>query len=45
MKLFDGDRAPNPQRIRVPLAEKGIYVPLVTTGMDTPAPSLPSASA
>lgn len=29
MKLYDGGRAPNPRRVRVFLAEKGISVPLV----------------
>lgn len=29
MKLYDGNRAPNPRRVRVFLAEKGIEVPLV----------------
>lgn len=33
MKLFDGDRAPNPRRVRVFLAEKGISVPLVPIDM------------
>jgi glutathione S-transferase len=28
MKLFDGGRAPNPRRVRIFLAEKGITVPL-----------------
>jgi glutathione S-transferase len=28
MKLYDGGRAPNPRRVRVYLAEKGIAVPL-----------------
>src|SRR5215472_3391167 len=28
MKLYDGGRAPNPRRVRVFLAEKGIEVPL-----------------
>ena len=27
MKLFDGGRAPNPRRVRIFLAEKGIEVP------------------
>ena len=27
MKLYDGGRAPNPRRVRVFLAEKGIEVP------------------
>lgn len=33
MKLFDGGRAPNPRRVRVFLAEKGIEVPLVRIDM------------
>ena len=33
MKLFDGGRAPNPRRVRVFLAEKGIEVPLVLVDM------------
>lgn len=33
MKLFDGGRAPNPRRVRVFLAEKGIAVPLVPVDM------------
>ncbi|TIT92271.1 MAG: glutathione S-transferase, partial [Mesorhizobium sp.] len=32
-KLFDGGRAPNPRRVRVFLAEKGIEVPLVPIDM------------
>src|SRR6185503_19924205 len=28
MKLYDGGRAPNPRRVRVFLAEKGITIPL-----------------
>ncbi len=34
MKLFDGGRAPNPRRVRVFLAEKGITVPLVPVDMN-----------
>ncbi len=34
MKLFDGGRAPNPRRVRVFLAEKGIKVPLVPVDME-----------
>src|SRR5215467_15072461 len=30
MKLYDGGRAPNPRRVRIFLAEKGIEVPLET---------------
>jgi len=33
MKLFDGGRAPNPRRVRVFLAEKGIDVPRVAVDM------------
>jgi glutathione S-transferase len=33
MKLFDGGRAPNPRRVRVFLAEKGMEVPLVPVDM------------
>lgn len=32
-KLYDGGRAPNPRRVRVYLAEKGINVPLVPVDM------------
>ena len=33
-KLFDGGRAPNPRRVRMFLAEKGIEVPLVPVDME-----------
>jgi len=33
MKLFDGGRAPNPRRVRVFLAEKGLTVPVVPVDM------------
>ena len=33
MKLFDGGRAPNPRRVRVFLAEKGIEIPRVSIDM------------
>ncbi len=33
MKLFDGGRAPNPRRVRIFLAEKGITVPVVPVDM------------
>jgi glutathione S-transferase len=33
MRLYDGGRAPNPRRVRVYLAEKGIEVPLVPIDM------------
>ncbi len=33
MKLYDGGQAPNPRRVRIFLAEKGIEVPLVPVDM------------
>lgn len=33
MKLYDGGRAPNPRRVRIFLAEKGIDIPLVPIDM------------
>ncbi|MDV2964855.1 glutathione S-transferase [Nitratireductor aquimarinus] len=33
MKLYDGGRAPNPRRVRIFLAEKGIEVPTVPVDM------------
>ncbi|HEY4193795.1 MAG TPA: glutathione S-transferase [Mesorhizobium sp.] len=33
MKLFDGGKAPNPRRVRIFLAEKGIEVPLIPVDM------------
>ena len=33
MKLFDGGRAPNPRRVRIFLAEKGIEVPIEPVDM------------
>ena len=33
MKLYDGGRAPNPRRIRIFLAEKGLDIPLVSVDM------------
>ncbi|WP_157015479.1 glutathione S-transferase [Mesorhizobium xinjiangense] len=33
MRLFDGGRAPNPRRVRVFLAEKGIEVPMTPVDM------------
>lgn len=35
MKLYDGGKAPNPRRVRVFLAEKGIEVPIVPVDMAT----------
>jgi glutathione S-transferase len=34
MKLYDGGRAPNPRRVRMFLAEKGIDVPLIPVDMN-----------
>lgn len=33
MKLYDGGKAPNPRRVRIFLAEKGISVPMVPVDM------------
>src|ERR1700751_6071617 len=33
MKLYDGGRAPNPRRVRIFLAEKGIKIPLETVDL------------
>jgi glutathione S-transferase len=35
MKLYDGGRAPNPRRVRIYLAEKGIEVPLEQVSLAT----------
>jgi glutathione S-transferase len=35
MKLYDGGRAPNPRRVRVYLAEKGITVPIEPVDLGT----------
>jgi len=35
MKLYDGGRAPNPRRVRIFLAEKGISVPYVQVNIGT----------
>jgi len=35
MKLYDGGRAPNPRRVRVYLAEKGLSVPLEAVDLGT----------
>jgi len=37
MKLYDGGRAPNPRRVRVFLAEKGIQVPTEQVDLSTKA--------
>ena len=34
MKLYDGGRAPNPRRVRIFLAEKGVTVPLVPVDLN-----------
>src|SRR5437762_12803240 len=33
MKLYDGGRAPNPRRVRIFLAEKGINIPIETVDL------------
>ena len=33
MKLYDGGKAPNPRRVRIFLAEKGIEVPMIPVDM------------
>jgi glutathione S-transferase len=35
MKLYDGGRAPNPRRVRIYLAEKGIQVPIEQVDLGT----------
>jgi len=35
MKLYDGGRAPNPRRVRIFLAEKGISIPMVQIDLAT----------
>ena len=45
MRLFDGGRAPNPRRVRVFLAEKGIEVPLHPVDMGALAHKGPEVAA
>ena len=45
MKLYDGGRAPNPRRVRVFLAEKGITVPLEPVDLGALAHQSPSFAA
>jgi len=45
MKLFDGGRAPNPRRVRVFLAEKGLKVPLEPVDMGAMAHRSPAFAA
>src|SRR5882672_5082637 len=42
MKLYDGGRAPNPRRVRVFLAEKGITVPIEHIDLGTMAHKTPA---
>ena len=35
MKLYDGGRAPNPRRVRIFLAEKGITIPMEQVDLGT----------
>jgi glutathione S-transferase len=45
MKLYDGGRAPNPRRVRVYLAEKGIKVPTEQVDLGTMAQKSPAFTA
>lgn len=45
MKLYDGGRAPNPRRVRVFLAEKGITVPLEQVDLGSMAHQSPTFAA
>lgn len=45
MKLYDGGRAPNPRRVRIFLAEKGITVPLEPVDLGKMAHKSPSYTA
>jgi glutathione S-transferase len=45
MKLYDGGRAPNPRRVRVFLAEKGIEVPLAPVDMNALGHKAPEIAA
>ena len=45
MKLYDGGRAPNPRRVRVFLAEKGITVPLEQVDLGNMAHKSPAYAA
>jgi glutathione S-transferase len=45
MKLYDGGRAPNPRRVRVYLAEKGIAVPMEQVDLGAMAQKLPAYTA
>lgn len=45
MKLYDGGRAPNPRRVRVFLAEKGITVPLEQVDLGSMAQKSPAYTA
>jgi glutathione S-transferase len=45
MKLYDGGRAPNPRRVRVYLAEKGLTVPVEQVDLGTMAHKSPAYTA
>ena len=45
MKLYDGGRAPNPRRVKVFLAEKGITVPIEQVDLGKLAHKLPAYAA
>ena len=41
MKLYDGGRAPNPRRVRIFLAEKGMSVPMEPVNLGALGPGKP----
>src|SRR5690242_9598837 len=45
MKLYDGGRAPNPRRVRIYLAEKGLSVPLEPVDLGALAQKSPAFTA
>jgi len=45
MKLYDGGRAPNPRRVRIFLAEKGIEIPMVQIDLGALQQKSPEISA
>ena len=45
MKLYDGGRAPNPRRVRIYLAEKGLNVPLEQVDLGALAQKSPAFTA
>jgi len=45
MKLYDGGRAPNPRRVRIYLAEKGLSIPLEPVNLGAMAQKSPAFTA